>query len=161
MADNSHNSEKTDAGLENFLTEIWKYQMEFFKGVSIPTPSSSKEFSKLYEKHWKRVEEKTKELPPDLWDAKNLQIQKDLYIYCMQSYSQMIQEFLMSPTFLYTMKESLGNNLNRKIQMDEAKEEILKSWGMPTRKDIHEIYYNLYLINKKLDKISETIEGGE
>lgn len=148
--------------LRELFAEMWKYQMEMFKGLFHTSPGYSQEDAKILEAHWNRVEKKMRETYSELTaGGESLQKQKDLYLYCMQSYSQMLQELLVSPTFLTGLRDTLNVGITQKIQMDEMREEMLKSWGLPTRKDIHEIYYNLYIINRKLDKIGEALEQKE
>ncbi|MEW5937456.1 MAG: poly(R)-hydroxyalkanoic acid synthase subunit PhaE [Candidatus Thermoplasmatota archaeon] len=154
--------DKDDEAVGELFREMWKYQMEMFKGFFVAPPGYSQEMLRILRAHWDRVEKKLGELHQDLGGgSETLQKHKDLYLYCMQSYSQMLQEFLVSPTFLNALRDTLNTGLTQKIQGDEVREEILKAWGLPTRRDVHEIYYNLYIINRKLDKISEALEQTE
>lgn len=156
--------------VEDFTSEILKYQVEIFNfwremfnQMSVVKPEYTENVSKILEKHWKRVEEKIKEYYPEMVSggAEGLQKQRELYIECMKSYSQMLQEFLVSPAFLNMMKDAMSTALTRKIEMDKIQEEFLKNLGIPTKKDIHEIYYNLYIINRKLDRLTEIAEKME
>lgn len=151
---------------EDAVAEMLKQQMENFKiwgdmfKDMAQKAGHSDELAEIAARHVQRVEEKAKELSPELFTGGPgaVEKQKEFYKFGMRSYSKMLQEYLVSESFLNSLRDSFDTNLSKKMEMEHARDEILKSFGMPTRKDIQDIHHNAYLMNKKLDKIKEALE---
>lgn len=168
LADEGKDNVCEDKTFSEFFAEMMRYQMELsgvwrdvFGQVNPLSMEDTQQIANMVKKHWQRVEERTKALFPEKSTVGPdfIQKQKELYIYCMQSYSLMLQELLTSPIFLNTMKENIDASLSRKIQLDRMRDETLKSMGIPSRKDLQEIHHSLYIINKKLDKLNDALSN--
>lgn len=166
MAGDDRNTGKEAEIFNNFLFEMLRCQMELsriwgdvFKQLNPLRPEESQELSKIAGRHWQRVQQKTKELFPEnsIIGPDFLKKQKELYFYTVESYSLMIQEFLTDPICLNLLKDGMDSGLSKKMQFDKVRDDTLKSMGLPSRKDMQEIYHSLYMINKKLDKLSEAV----
>jgi hypothetical protein len=158
--------ESTKRTAEDFISMVRKYQEELiknwtdsFKYASPASTMESPEFTNMMKNYWEKVNMDASEAMPQIMrgDENAYKKQRDLLISAMHAYSDMLKEFLVSPAYLAYLTQSFKDNLDLKIKMDRANEERLKLCGMVTRKDLDEINFNLYNLNKKLDRLQDSI----
>jgi hypothetical protein len=159
--------------VEDFIGMMQKYQEELFRNwaeaVKFTSPTStidSPEFANIMKRYLEKVNMDVSEALPQIakGDDDSFKKQRDLFVSAMHAYSDMLKEYLVSPAFLAYLKQSYKDNTDMKIKMDRMNEENLKLCGLPNRKDIEEINFNLYNINKKLDRLQDSIselDGGK
>ena len=165
-------TKRNDKG-EDIIEMMRRYQEELIKNwadaVKHTSPAStmdSPEFANIMKKYWEKVNFDVSEAMPQIakGDEGSAQKQKELFVAAMHTYSDMLKEFLVSPAFLAYLKQSYKDNTDMKIRLDKANEENLKLCGIVTRKDLDEINFNLYNLNKKLDRLQDSIselKGGK
>ncbi len=162
----TENSSKRNDKVEDFIEVMRKYQEELIKNwteaIKYTSPVStvdSPEFANIIKKYWEKVNMEVSEAMPQIakGDDGSLQKQRDLFVSAMHAYSDMLKEFLVSPAFLAYLKQSYKDNTDMKIRLDKSNEENLKLCGILTRKDLDEINFNLYNLNKKLDRLQDSI----
>lgn len=159
--------------VEDFIELMRKYQEELIKNwteaVKHTSPTSaadSPEFANIMKKYWEKMNLDVSEAMPAIakGDDGSYQKQRELFVSAMHTYSDMLKEFLVSPAYLAYLKQSFNDNNDMKIRLDKSNEENLKLCGIVTRKDLDEINFNLYNLNKKLDRLQDSIselKGGK
>jgi hypothetical protein len=163
MADDS--SKRNDKA-EDLIEMMRKYQEELVKNwteavknVSPASTMDSPEFADIMKKYWETVNKNVSEAMPQIIKGEDdsLQKQKELFISAMHAYSDMLREYLVSPAYLAYLKQSFNDNIDMKIRLDKANDDALKVCGIVTRKDLEEINFSLYNLNKKLDRLQDSI----
>ncbi|MBA3044674.1 MAG: hypothetical protein KKH41_01955 [Candidatus Thermoplasmatota archaeon] len=166
---NSKNNDKT----EELIEVMRKYQEEMFKnwneaikpGSPMDTTNSAL-FTNIMNNYWEKMNMDITMAMPQIMkgDEGSLQKQKELFVSAMRAYSDMLKEFLVSPAFLAYLKQAYADKTDMKIRLDKANDENLKLFGIVTRKDLDDINFNLYNLNKKLDRLQDAIselKGGK
>ena len=165
-------TKRNDKG-EDLIEMMRRYQEEFVtnwtEAIKHAAPAStmdSPEFADIMKKYWETMNKNISEAMPQIikGEDNSLQKQKELFVSAMHAYSDMLREYLVSPAYLAYLKQSFNDNIDMKIRLDKANDDTLKVCGIVTRKDLEEINFSLYNLNKKLDRLQDSIselKGGK
>jgi hypothetical protein len=165
----SKNNDKTEELIEvmrKYQEEMFKNWNEAIKSGSPMDATNSALFTNIMNNYWEKMNLDVSQAMPAIvkGDDGSYQKQRDLFISAMHTYSDMLKEFLVSPAYLAYLKQSFKDNNDMKIRMEKSNEENLKLCGIVTRKDLDEINFNLYNLNKKLDRLQDSLselKGGK
>lgn len=137
------------------IWKVWMKQFDIFKDIS----RAYSEFNPILFKYWQRISEEIQNYNPEkLAPGEDYMTkQRELFFKCASIYSEMTQEIMATPSFSTWVGKSLNQALDRKIQVDNTMEEVLKTFRIATRTDVDSINETLYNINKKVDEISDKL----